>query len=111
MGTASPPLVLVIPTQCVKETWCGRYSPGLCLLHRLQLFEEVDERLRVIPGLVHILQSKHICLFFKSARERQKTDGNRYALTEDRIRDAQKNIQEILKAKPEYVLTTSEFAD
>jgi len=29
-----------------------------------------------------------------------------YPLTEDRIRDAQKNIQEILKAKPEYVLTS-----
>ena len=34
-----------------------------------------------------------------------------HPLTEDRIRDAQKNIQEILKAKPEYVLTTSEFVD
>jgi len=32
-----------------------------------------------------------------------------HPLTDDRIRDAQKNIQEILKAKPEYVVTTSEF--
>jgi len=31
--------------------------------------------------------------------------------TDDRIRTAQKNIQEMLKAKPEYVLTTSEFND
>jgi predicted Zn-dependent protease len=31
--------------------------------------------------------------------------------TDDRIRQAQKNIQEYLKAKPEYVLTTSEFND
>jgi predicted Zn-dependent protease len=31
--------------------------------------------------------------------------------TDDRIRAAQKNIQEYLKAKPEYVLTTSEFND
>src|SRR5579884_1279178 len=31
--------------------------------------------------------------------------------TDDRIRAAQKNIQEMLKAKPEYVLTTSEFND
>lgn len=31
--------------------------------------------------------------------------------TDDRIKDAQKNIQEILKAKPEYVVTTSEFND
>lgn len=34
-----------------------------------------------------------------------------HPMTDDRIRDAQKNIQEILKAKPEYVLTTSEFND
>src|SRR5271168_1490112 len=31
--------------------------------------------------------------------------------TDDRIRAAQKNIQEILVAKPEYVVTTSEFND
>ncbi len=31
--------------------------------------------------------------------------------TDDRIKAAQKNIQELLKAKPEYVVTTSEFAD
>jgi predicted Zn-dependent protease len=31
--------------------------------------------------------------------------------TDDRIRAAQKNIQELLKARPEYVVTTSEFND
>ena len=31
--------------------------------------------------------------------------------TDDRIRAAQKNIQELLVAKPEYVVTTSEFND
>ncbi|MFN7924551.1 MAG: M48 family metallopeptidase [Bryobacteraceae bacterium] len=31
--------------------------------------------------------------------------------TDERIQDSQKNIQEILKAKPEYVVTTSEFND
>jgi beta-barrel assembly-enhancing protease len=31
--------------------------------------------------------------------------------TDDRIKVAQKNIQEILVAKPEYVVTTSEFSD
>jgi predicted Zn-dependent protease len=31
--------------------------------------------------------------------------------TDDRITDSQKNIQVILKAKPEYVVTTSEFND
>lgn len=31
--------------------------------------------------------------------------------TDDRIRNAQKNIQEMLKEKPEYVVSTSEFED
>ncbi len=31
--------------------------------------------------------------------------------TDDRIRAAQKNIQTLLKSKPEYVVTTSEFSD
>ncbi len=34
-----------------------------------------------------------------------------HPLTDDRIAKAQKNIQEILKAKPEYIVTTSEFND
>ena len=34
-----------------------------------------------------------------------------HPMTDDRIKDAQKNIQELLKAKPEYVVTTSEFND
>jgi predicted Zn-dependent protease len=34
-----------------------------------------------------------------------------HPLTEDRIVAAQKNIQEYLKARPEYVVTTSEFND
>lgn len=34
-----------------------------------------------------------------------------HPLTDDRIKEAQKNIQTMLKAKPEYVVTTSEFND
>jgi predicted Zn-dependent protease len=32
-----------------------------------------------------------------------------HPLTDDRIKAAQKNIQELLKAKPEYIVSTSEF--
>lgn len=32
-----------------------------------------------------------------------------HPMTDDRIEDAQKNIQDLLAAKPEYVVTTSEF--
>ena len=31
--------------------------------------------------------------------------------TDDRIKDSQKNIDKYLKAKPEYVVSTSEFSD
>jgi beta-barrel assembly-enhancing protease len=34
-----------------------------------------------------------------------------HPMTDDRIKDAQKNIGEILESKPEYVVTTSEFDD
>ncbi|MDQ2900009.1 MAG: peptidase M48, partial [Acidobacteriota bacterium] len=34
-----------------------------------------------------------------------------HPMTEDRIKNSQKNIQEYLKAKPEYVVNTSEFND
>jgi predicted Zn-dependent protease len=34
-----------------------------------------------------------------------------HPMTDDRIKNSQKNIQEILQAKPEYVVTTSEFND
>ena len=34
-----------------------------------------------------------------------------HPMTDDRIKNSQKNIQEYLKAKPEYVVTTSEFND
>ncbi|HYL75542.1 MAG TPA: M48 family metallopeptidase [Bryobacteraceae bacterium] len=34
-----------------------------------------------------------------------------HPMTDDRVRAAQKNIQDLLKAKPEYVVTTSEFND
>jgi len=34
-----------------------------------------------------------------------------HPMTDDRIKAAQKNIQDLLKAKPEYVVTTSEFND
>src|SRR5207247_6373595 len=34
-----------------------------------------------------------------------------HPMTDDRIKTSQKTIQDILKAKPEYVVTTSEFND
>jgi len=47
-------------------------------------------------------------------RRRSRARWPRYSLAspeDDRIKVAQKNIQEMLAAKPEYVVTTSEFSD
>src|SRR3982074_1080948 len=55
--------------------------------------------------------------FEKMQAEEKKEPGtmakvfSSHPLTDDRIKGAQKNIQEILQAKPEYVVTTSEFND
>lgn len=56
--------------------------------------------------------------FFEKLETMEKTKPGTMAkvfsthpLTEDRILAAQKNIQENLKSRPEYVLTTSEFID
>lgn len=34
-----------------------------------------------------------------------------HPMTDDRIKESQKNIEELLKSRPEYVVTTSEFED
>ena len=55
------------------------HRAGLLLFERLDLFEEVYERSRIVAGLVHILQPKHVGLGFKAARERQEADRDRNA--------------------------------
>src|SRR6202171_568219 len=56
--------------------------------------------------------------FFEKIQTLEKTKPGTMAkvfsthpMTDDRIRNSQKNIQDILKSKPEYVVTTSEFND
>jgi predicted Zn-dependent protease len=58
----------------------------------VDFFEKIQSKERKKPGTMSKVFSTH-------------------PLNEDRIRNAQKEIQEILKAKPEYVVTTSEFND
>jgi len=64
------------------------YDPGSFV----DFFEKIQSLEKKKPGLMSKAFSTH-------------------PLTDDRISAAQKNIQELLKARPEYVLTTSEFND
>ncbi len=64
------------------------YDPGAFV----DFFEKIQSLEKKKPGTMSKVFSTH-------------------PLTDDRIKNAQKNIQEILAAKPEYVVTTSEFND
>jgi predicted Zn-dependent protease len=64
------------------------YDPGSFV----DFFEKIQSLEKKKPGTMSKIFSSH-------------------PLTDDRIAAAQKNIQEMLKARPEYVLTTSEFND
>jgi len=58
----------------------------------VDFFEKIESLERSRPGTVARVFSTH-------------------PMTGDRIRDTQKNIQEILRQKPEYIVNTSEFMD
>lgn len=64
------------------------YDPGAFV----DFFEKIESLEKKKPGTMSKVFSTH-------------------PLTDDRIKTAQKNIQELLAAKPEYVVTTSEFTD
>src|SRR5271155_566246 len=64
------------------------YDPGAFV----DFFEKIESLEKKKPGTMAKVLSTH-------------------PLTDDRISAAQKNIQELLKARPEYVVTTSEFND
>lgn len=64
------------------------YDPGAFV----DFFEKIESLEKKRPGTMAKVFSTH-------------------PLTDDRIVNAQKNIQELLKARPEYVVTTSEFND
>ena len=68
------------------------YKSGYDPTAFVDFFEKIQSKEKKKPGTMSKVFSSH-------------------PLTDDRIRNAQKEIQEILKAKPEYVVTTSEFKD
>ena len=68
------------------------YKSGYDPVGFVDFFEELQSLEKKKPGTMAKVFSTH-------------------PLTDDRIKNAQKNIQENLEAKPEYVVTTSEFND
>jgi predicted Zn-dependent protease len=68
--------------------WAAGYDPHAMVT----FFEKLEAREKKKPGTMSKIFSSH-------------------PMTDDRIKTSQKTIQEILKAKPEYVVTTSEFND
>ncbi len=68
------------------------YKTGYDPTAFVDLFEKLESREKTKPGTMSKVFSTH-------------------PLTDDRVRVAQKNIQEMLPAKAEYVVATSEFED
>jgi len=68
------------------------YKAGYDPTAFVDFFEKIQSMEKKKPGTISKVFSTH-------------------PMTDDRIKDAQKNIQEILKSKPEYVVNTSEFND
>jgi beta-barrel assembly-enhancing protease len=66
------------------------YKAGYDPTASIDIFERIEALQKTKPGLVAKVFSSH-------------------PMTLDRIRDAQKNINEILPSKPEYVVNTSEY--
>ena len=68
------------------------YKAGYDPTAFVDFFEKIQSKEKKKPGTLAKVFSSH-------------------PMTDDRIKNSQKNIQEILEARPEYVVTTSEFND
>jgi len=68
------------------------YKAGYDPTSFVDFFEKIQSMEKKKPGTMSKVFSSH-------------------PMTDDRIKDAQKNIGEMLEARPEYVVTTSEFND
>jgi predicted Zn-dependent protease len=105
--------------------WTGyaiRQGAGLAIPLGFLNFSRGFEREADLLGLQYLYKAGYdptafVDFFEKIQSMEKKKPGtiskvfSTHPMTDDRITNAQKNIQEILEAKPEYVVNTSEFAD
>jgi beta-barrel assembly-enhancing protease len=105
--------------------WTGyaiRQGAGLAIPMGFLTFSRGFEREADLLGLQYLYKAGYdptafVDFFEKIQSMEKKKPGTiskvfaTHPMTDDRIKDAQKNIQEILESKPEYVVNTSEFND
>src|SRR5436853_3423503 len=105
--------------------WAGyaiRQGAGLAIPLGFLTFSRGFEREADYLGLQYLYKSGYdptafVDFFEKIQSKEKKKPGtmskifSSHPMTDDRIKTSQKTIQDILKAKPEYVVTTSEFND
>lgn len=103
--------------------WAGygiRQGAGVLIPMGFLQFSRSFEREADLLGLQYLYKAGYDPTAFVDFFEKLQADEKRkpgtmakvfssHPLTDDRISNAQKNIDEILQAKPEYVVTTSEF--
>jgi predicted Zn-dependent protease len=116
MNIASIPLIFM-------GGWTGyaiRQGAGLAIPITFLTFSRGFEEEADLLGLQYLYKTGYdptafVDFFEKIQTLEKKKPGtmskvfSTHPMTDDRIKTAQKNIQEILKAKPEYVVNTSEF--
>src|SRR5882762_10375351 len=105
--------------------WTGyaiRQGAGMAIPLGFLTFSRANEREADHLGMQYMYKAGYdptafVDFFEKIASLEKRKPGSMakvfstHPMTDDRIRVAQKNIQEMLVAKPEYVVTTSEFND
>src|SRR5450432_2420035 len=105
--------------------WTGyaiRQGAGLAIPMGFLTFSRADESEADLLGLEYMYKAGYdptafVDFFEKIESLEKKKPGtiakvfSTHPMTETRIKNSQHNIQEYLKAKPEYVVTTSEFND
>jgi predicted Zn-dependent protease len=105
--------------------WTGygiRQAASVALPIGFLKFSRGFEREADLLGLQYLYKSGYDPTAFVDFFEKLQSDEKRkpgtmakvfssHPLTDDRISTAQENIQDLLKSKPEYVVTTSEFND
>src|SRR5579863_9579649 len=116
---------MIIASIAIPYGWTGyaiRQGAGLAIPLGFLQFSQAMEREADYLGLQYMYKAGYdptaFVDFFEKIQSLEKRKPgtlskvfSTHPMTDSRIQAAQKNIQEYLKAKPEYVVTTSEFND